>query len=76
MNPFQMLGAMKNPQAFFQNMMNNQQVMQNPVLQNAVQMAQNGDSQGLEKLARNLCAEKGVDVDQAVNMVKSQLGMQ
>lgn len=75
MNPFQMLGAMKNPQMFVQNMMNNSQVMQNPVLKNALQMAQKGDSQGLEQLARNLCQEKNVDVNQAVSMVRNQLGM-
>lgn len=75
MNPMQMIGAIKNPQVFFQRMMNNQQVMQNPVLQNAVRMAQNGDSQGLERLARNLCQEKGVNVDEAVTMVRNQLGM-
>ena len=75
MNPFQMLGAMKNPQAFVQKMMGNPQVMQNPVLQNALNMAQKGDGQGLERLARNLCQEKGVNVDEAVSMVRNQLGM-
>lgn len=75
MNPFQMMGALRNPQAFVQKMMGNPQVMQNPVLQNALNMAQKGDGQGLERLARNLCAEKGVNADEAISMVRNQLGM-
>lgn len=75
MNPFQMLGAIKNPQAFIQNMMGNQQVMQNPVLKNALQMAQKGDGKGLEQLARNLCQEKGINADEAASKVRNQLGM-
>ena len=47
----------------------------NPVLQNAFQMAQNGDNAGLETLARNLCKENNIDVDKAINQVKSQFGI-
>lgn len=47
----------------------------NPVLKNAIQMAENGDSAGLENLARNLCKENNIDVDKAVNQVKSQFGI-
>lgn len=75
MNPFQMLGAIRNPQAFIQGMMNNNQVMQNPILKNALQMAQKGDGQGLEQLARNLCQEKNINADEAANKIKSQLEM-
>ena len=47
----------------------------NPVLKNAIQMAEKGDSAGLENLARNLCKENNIDVDQAINQVKSQFGI-
>ena len=47
----------------------------NPVLKNAIQMAENGDSAGLENLARNLCKENNIDVDKAINQVKSQFGI-
>lgn len=74
MNPFQMLGAMKNPQAFIQQMMNNSQVMQNPMAKNAMKMAQNGNMQGIEQMARNLCKEKGLNADDIFNQIKSGFG--
>lgn len=40
MNPMQMVQAFKNPQQFIQGMMNNNQAMQNPILKNALEMAQ------------------------------------
>ena len=71
MNPFQMLGAIKNPQSFIQQMMNNSQVMQNPMAKNAVNMLQNGDSEGLKKMAENLCHEKGITTDEAKQAIMS-----
>lgn len=47
----------------------------NPVLKNAIQMVEKGDSAGLENLARNLCKENNIDVDQAISRVKSQFGI-
>ena len=75
MNPFQMLGAMKNPQAFIQQMMNNSQIMQNPMAKNAIQMYQNGDTQGLQAMAENLCKERGTTPQQVQEMIKKQFGM-
>ena len=74
MNPFQMLGAMKNPQAFIQQMMNNSQVMRNPIAKNAMEMAQQGNMQGIEQMARNLCKEKGLNADDVFNQIKSRSG--
>lgn len=66
-----LMQAMKNPQAFIQ------QAMQsgNPIMQNAIQMYQRRDSRGLEELARNLCAEKGIKPEDALKQIKSQFGM-
>ena len=75
MNPFQMLGAMKNPQAFIQEKMNNSQIMQNPMIRNAMQMYKNGDAKGIEQLARNLCKEKGINADDMFNQMKNNFGM-
>lgn len=75
MNPFQMLGAMKNPQAFIQQIMNNSQIMQNPIMQNAMQMYQSGDTQGLQAMAENLCKERGTTPQQIQEMIKKQFGM-
>ena len=74
MNPFQMLGAMKNPQEFMQQMMNNSQIMQNPMARNAMEMAQQGNMQGIEQMARNLCKEKGLNADDVFNQIKSRSG--
>lgn len=75
MNPFQMLGAMKNPQAFIQQMMNNSQIMQNPISKNALEMYQRGDKQGLNELADNLCKERGIDRKEFEKQIMSQIGM-
>lgn len=75
MNPMQMIQAFRNPQQFIQGMMNNNQAMQNPILKNALEMAQKGDKQGVEELARNLCKEKGVNPEEAIGKIKSQFGM-
>lgn len=75
MNPFQMIGAMKNPQAFMQQMMNNSQIMQNPMAKNAMEMYKNGDSQGLQAMAENLCKERGTTPQQVQEMIKKQFGM-
>ena len=75
MNPFQMLGAMKNPQAFIQQMMNNSQVMQNPIAKNAMEMYKNGDTQGLQAMAENLAKERGTTPQQVQEIIKKQFGM-
>ena len=75
MNPFQMLGALKNPQAFIQEMMNNSKVMQNPMIRNAMQMYQNGDTKGLKDMAENLAKEQGTTVDDMKSQIMAQFGM-
>ena len=74
-NPLQFVQATRNPQTFLQQIMNNNQVNQNPMARNALEMFQNGDSKGLEELARNLCTEKGVKPEDVFNQIKSQFGM-
>ena len=75
MNPLQMLGAMKNPQAFIQQMMSNSQIMQNPLAKNAMEMYQNGDTKGLQAMAENLCKERGTTPQQVQEIIKKQFGM-
>lgn len=72
MNPMQMLQGMRNPQQFLQQMMGNNSVMSNPMARNAMQMAQKGDSKGIEQMARNLCKEKGLNADDVFNQIKSR----
>ena len=75
MNPFQMIGAMKNPQAFMQKIMENSQVMQNPIAKNAMEMYQKGDTKGLQAMAENLAKERGTTVDDIKSQIMSQFGM-
>ena len=64
-----------NPQQFLQQVMDDSQMMQNPMIKNTVQMAQNGDAKGIEQLARNLCKEKGINADDMFNQMKNKFGM-
>lgn len=66
--------AMRNPQAFMQNMMNNSQIMQNPIINNAMQMYQKGDMDGLNKLAENMCKEHNITIEQMKNQIMKQFG--
>lgn len=77
MNPMQLIGMLRNggnPQATVMNMLK-QNAGQNPVLNNALNMAEKGDMKGVEQLARNLCKERNINVDDAVAQIKNQLGM-
>ena len=67
-----MLGAIKNPQAFIQQIMNNSQVMRNPIAKNIIDMAQKGDVEGIEQMGRNIAKEKGIDFDKAFSDFKKQ----
>lgn len=72
-NPFHLLQAIKNPQQLINQFMNNEQVMSNPMIRNAVDMAQKGDSKGIEQLVRNIAQSKGMNADELFNQVKSQI---
>ena len=71
-NLIQMLQAMRNPQAFIQQAMNNSQVMQNPISRNAIEMYQRGDKNGLNELANNLCKENGINRKDYEKQIMSQ----
>lgn len=70
-----LMQAAKNPQAFMQNLMNNSQINQNPIARNALEMYQNGDKQGLNELANNLCKEKGINRQDFEKQIMSKFGM-
>lgn len=73
MNPMQIMQMMRggSPQQFIQQMMGNNQIMSNPMAKNVLNMAQNGNIQGIEQMARNLCNEKGLNADQIMQQIKS-----
>ena len=42
----------------------------NPILNNVISMAKNGDTTGVENFARNICKQRGVDFDTEFNKFK------
>lgn len=63
-NPFQLIQLIKggmNPQQLVMNLLQNNN---NPILQNAVNLAQNGNITALENLARNLAQQRGLNYDE------------
>lgn len=64
-NPMQLLQMIKggsNPQQLVMSVLT-QQAQSNPMLSNVMQLAQSKDAAGLEKIARNLAQERGIDFD-------------
>lgn len=45
----------------------------NPILNNVIAMAQNGDTKSVENFARNICKQKGLDFDIEFNKFKDTL---
>ena len=70
-----LMQAVKNPQQFLQNAMQNTQLMQNPIFKNTVDMMQKGDNKGLNKMAENLCRERGIKQEDVINQLKTQFGL-
>lgn len=74
MNPMNIFRMIKNPQQLMQQIAGNNQIMSNPMVQNVMQMAQQGNTRGVEQMARNLCREKGLNADEVFNQVKGRFG--
>ena len=74
-NPFQIMQAVRNPQAFIQQAMQSGQISNNPIARNAFEMYQKGDISGLNELANNLCKERNIEPEKAFNEIKTMFGM-
>jgi hypothetical protein len=75
MNPMQIIkGFMTKgmtPKGIVKNMIGN-----NPILGNLVEMADRGDTKGVETFARNLLKERGLDFDKEMANMKKTLNIQ
>lgn len=74
-NPMQLIQLIKsgkNPQQLVMEILQ-QQSQNNPILNNAMNLANNGNVSGLEMLARNLAAQRGIDFDKEIANLKNQL---
>lgn len=59
-----------NPNAIISAMFaNNPQLKNNPVIQNAFQMAQAGNADGIRQIAENVAREKGVNIQSVVDQI-------
>ena len=63
-----MIKSIKNPKEAVINMIKSNN---NPMLKNLVEMAEKGDTKGVENFARNFYAQQGRDFDQEFNNFKS-----
>jgi hypothetical protein len=70
-NLMQMIQAIQNPQ----NVLKNSPMMQNPIFKNAMEMYQRGDKEGINRLADNLCAERGLNRQDIEQKIRSKFGM-
>ena len=70
----QMVRSGGNPQSMMMNMLQ-QQAGNSPMGQNLLKLAQNNDGKGIEQIARNLCAQRGLDFDKEFAAFKQQLGL-
>lgn len=68
----QMIKGGKNPQQLLMSILKNQSG-NNPILNNVVNMAENGNRSGLEMIARNLAQQRGLDFDKELANLKNQL---
>lgn len=77
MNPIQILktflGNGGNPQELLQKTISKNN--NNPMIANLVNLAQNGNKEEVEKIARNLCKERNIDFDKEfANFMKNVKG--
>lgn len=66
MNPNQIVSQM---------LKNNPAIKNNPMMQNALQMAQQGNEQGLQQLVQNVAKSKGINLNELQEQVRSRFGL-
>ena len=73
-NPMQLIQMIKggsNPQQLLMSILQ-QKGQNNPIINNALQMAQKGNISGLQMLGRNLAAQRGLDFDKELANLRNQ----
>lgn len=64
-----------NPQELVLNMLQKDAQRGNQVAGTLIQMINSGDSRGIERVARNIAKEKGIDFDKEFNSFKQMFGL-
>ena len=73
-NLLQLIKNGKNPEQLMISILQ-ERAGNNPLFGNLLVLAQQGNTKEIEKIARNLCQEKGIDFDKEFNSFKSNLGL-
>ena len=76
MNPVDLISMIKqgkNPQELVLYFLESNLSQANPVAANLISLAKQNRTDEIERVARNLCAEKGIDFDKEFNDFKSNL---
>ena len=66
-NPMQFMNMLKGIKSPKDTVINMIKTNNNPMVKNLVEMAEKGDSQGVENFARNMLKEQGRDFDAEMN---------
>ena len=77
MGALQLVNMVKqgNPQQIVMGMLEQRAQQGNPVFKNLLNKVQQGDTQGVETIVRNMAKEKGIDFDTEFNSFKRQFGL-
>ena len=70
----QMIKSGKNPQQLLMNILQGQ-MGNTPFGQNLLQLAQNNQTKDIERIARNICQQRGVDFDKEFDAFRKQYGI-
>lgn len=73
-NNFMQMARNGNPQQMVMNMLQ-QNAQGNPMFANILSLAQNGNTQEIENIVRNMARERGIDFDKEFNSFKQMFGL-
>ena len=76
MNPMDIIMKIKNgqnPQQVMLSILEEGVAANNPIAANLLDLAKNNRTAEIERVARNLCAERGIDFDKEFNSFKTNL---
>ena len=74
MNNFMQMARNGNPQQMVMNMLQ-QNAHGHPMLANILSLAQNGNTQEIENIVRNMARERGIDFDKEFNSFRQMFGL-
>ena len=73
-NLLQIFKSGGNPQQIAMNILSNNS-KGNPLIENALNMVNQGNMSGVEQLVRNICKNRGIDADEMLKNVQNQFKM-